>query len=89
MIEIVGLTISCVKGQETSTRPKVKYNKKETLCSTTLQEEATSILAVYSEEQDKEEDRSYVITAHNQDTLQGIVKTLMPLAATAAHLTML
>jgi hypothetical protein len=55
IIEIVGLTISCVKGQDTSTRSKVKYDKKETLRSTTLQEEATSILVVDSEDEHEEE----------------------------------
>jgi hypothetical protein len=30
MIGIVALTISCMKGQETYTKFKVKYNKKET-----------------------------------------------------------
>jgi hypothetical protein len=95
MIEIVGLTISCIKGQETYTRFKVEYNKKETLRSITLLGEETSILAVDSEEEDEEEewveaeDRSSVITVHNQDTSQGIVKTLVPLAATATHLNML
>jgi hypothetical protein len=55
MIDIVGLMISCMKGQETYTKFKVKYNKKETLCSTTLQEEETSILMVDSEDEDEEE----------------------------------
>jgi hypothetical protein len=55
MIGIVGLMISCMKGQETYTRFKVKYNKKETLCSTTPLGEETSILAVDSEEEDEEE----------------------------------
>jgi hypothetical protein len=95
MIGIVGIMISCMKGQETYIISKVKYNKKETLHSTTLQEEETSILTVDSEEEDKEEEwveaeeRSSVITAHNLDTLQGIFRTLVLLAATAAHLTML
>jgi hypothetical protein len=57
--------------------------------------EETSILMVDSEEEDEEEewveaeDRSSVITVHNLDTLQGIVRTLVLLAATAARLTML
>jgi CTP:molybdopterin cytidylyltransferase MocA len=95
MIEIVGLTISCMKGQETYKKFKPKYNKKETLRSITLLGEATSILVVDSEEEDEEEewveamDRSSVITVHNQDTLQGIVRTLVPLAATTARLNML
>jgi hypothetical protein len=50
---------------------------------------------VDSEEEDEEEewvkaeDRSSIINFHNQDTLQGIVRTLVPLVAIAAHLTML
>ena len=55
MIEIVGLMISCMKGQETYTMSKAKYNKKETLRSITLQEEETSILVVDSEEEDRHE----------------------------------
>jgi hypothetical protein len=95
MIGIVGHVISCMKGQETYIIFKVKYNKKETLRSKTLQEEETSILMVDSEEEDEEEewveteDRSSVITTHNQDTLQQIFRTPIPLAATPAHLTML
>jgi hypothetical protein len=87
MIGIVGLMTSCMKGQETYTRFKAKYNKKETLRSITLQGEETSILAVDSEDEDEEEvwaeaeDRSSVTTAHNQDTWQGTVRTLAPLAA--------
>jgi hypothetical protein len=82
MIGIVGLTISCMKGRETYIRFKVKYNKKETLRSITLLGEETSILVVDSEEEDEEEewveaeDRSSVITVHNQDTLQGISEPL-------------
>jgi hypothetical protein len=95
MIEIVGLTISCMKGQETYIRFKVKYSKKETLCNTTPLGEETTILAVDLEEEDEEEewveaeDRSSIITAHNLDTLQGIFRTLVLLAATTARLTML
>ena len=95
MIEIVELTISCMRGRGTYTRFKVKYSKKETLHSITPLGEETSILAVDSEEEDEEEewveveDRSFVIAVHNQDTLQGIVRTLVPLASTASHLTML
>jgi hypothetical protein len=55
MIEIVELMISCMRGRETYTRFKVKYNKKETLCSTTLQGEETSLLVVDTEEEDEEE----------------------------------
>jgi hypothetical protein len=95
MIGIVGLTISCMKGQETYTRFKVKYSKKETPRNITPLGEETSILAVDSEEEDDEEewvedeDRSYVITVCNQDTSQGNFKTLLPLAATATRLNML
>jgi hypothetical protein len=70
MIEIVGLTISCMKGQETYIRFKVKYIKKGTLRSTILLGEETSILAMdYEEEEEEEElfeakDRSSIITAH-------------------------
>jgi hypothetical protein len=55
MIEIVELTISCMKGRETYIRFKVKYNKKETLCSTTLRGEETSILAMDTEDEEEEE----------------------------------
>jgi hypothetical protein len=74
MIGIVGLMTSCTKGQETYTKSKAKYNKKETLRSITLLGEETSILVVDSEEEEEEEvwvkveDRSSVTTAHNQDT---------------------
>jgi hypothetical protein len=74
MIGIVGLMTSCTKGQETYTKFKVKYSKKEALCSIALQKEETSTLAVDSEEEDEEEvwvkveDRSSVTTLHNQDT---------------------
>ena len=86
---------SCTKGQGTYTRFKVKYSKKETLHSITPLGEENSILAVDSEEEDEEEewveakDRSFSITAHNYDTLQGIVRTLVPLATTVARVTML
>jgi hypothetical protein len=46
MIVIVGLMISCTKGQETYIRSKAKYNKREMLHSITLLGEETSILAV-------------------------------------------
>jgi hypothetical protein len=55
MIEIVDLTISCMSGQGTYTRFKVKYNKKETLHSTILPGEETSILTVDKEDEDEEE----------------------------------
>jgi hypothetical protein len=72
----------------------VKYKKKETLRSIILQEEETSTLMVDSEEEEEEEvwvkfeDRSSVITTHNQDTWQGTVRTLVPLVVTATHLNM-
>ena len=75
MIEIVGIMISCMKGQETYIRSKVKYNKKEMLRSITPLGEETSILAVDWEEEDDQEEwveakeKSSIITAHNQDTL--------------------
>jgi hypothetical protein len=49
---------------------------------------------VDSEEEDEEEvwveveDRSSIITAHSQDTWQGTVRTLVPLAVIATHLNM-
>jgi len=52
MIEIVGLMTSCMKGQETYTKFKVKYSKKETLHSITPLGEETSILAVDLEDDD-------------------------------------
>jgi hypothetical protein len=51
MIGIGGLTISCMKGQETYTKFKVKYSKKETLCNITPLGEETSILVMDSEEE--------------------------------------
>jgi hypothetical protein len=55
MIGIVGLMISCIKGQETYIRSKAKYIKKETLRSITPMGEETTILAVDLEEEDEEE----------------------------------
>jgi hypothetical protein len=46
MIGIVGLMISCMKGQETYIISKVKYIKKEMLRSITLLGEETSILTI-------------------------------------------
>jgi hypothetical protein len=43
-----------MKGRETYTRFKEKYNKKETLRSTTLWGEETSILALDTEDEDEE-----------------------------------
>jgi hypothetical protein len=56
MIETVGPMTSCMKGQEMYTRSKAKYNKKETLRSTTPWEEETSILTVDIEDEDEEEE---------------------------------
>jgi hypothetical protein len=55
MIDIVGLMNSCMKGHETYTKFKVKYNKKETLHSKTPLGEENSILAVDSEDEEEEE----------------------------------
>ena len=55
MIGIVGLTISCMKGQRIYTIFKVKYNKKETLCSINPLGDETSTLVVDSEEEEEEE----------------------------------
>jgi hypothetical protein len=55
MIEIVELMISCMKGQGTYTRFKVKYSKKETLCNTTLRGEENSIRTLDTEDEDEEE----------------------------------
>jgi hypothetical protein len=55
MIGIVGITISCMKGQETYTKFKSKYIKKETLRSVTPLGEETTILMMDSEEEDEEE----------------------------------
>jgi hypothetical protein len=56
MIEIAELMISCMKDQETYTRFKVKYIKKETMHSITPQEEETSTLTVDTEDEDEEEE---------------------------------
>jgi hypothetical protein len=55
MIEILGPMISCMKGQKTYKRFKEKYNKNETLHSTTPLREETSILMVDSEKEDEED----------------------------------
>jgi hypothetical protein len=54
MTEIVELTISCLKYQETYTRSKAKHIKKETMHNITPQEEETSILTVDLEDEDKD-----------------------------------
>ena len=56
MIGIVGIMISCMKGQETYPKFKVKYSRKETLCSITLQEEGNSTLVVDSKKEEEEEE---------------------------------
>jgi hypothetical protein len=91
MTGIVGLTISCKKGRGIYTKFKVKYSKKEALRSIIPLGEETSTLGVDSEEEVwvEVEDRSYVITAHSQDTWQGTVRIFVPLTATATHLSML
>jgi hypothetical protein len=74
MIGIVGHMTSCMKGQETYTKFKVKYNKKEILHSITPLGEETSILTVDSDDEYKDKvwvkakDRSFVTTMHNRDT---------------------
>jgi hypothetical protein len=95
MTRILGLTISCMKGQGVYTKFKVKYNKKEALHSIIPLGEETSTLGVDSEEEEEEElwvevkERSYVITTHNQDTWHGTVRTLVPLEAMETHSSML
>jgi hypothetical protein len=95
MIGIVGLTISCMKGQGIYTKFKAKYSKKETPRSIIPQEEETSTLAVDSEEEDEEEvwvaveAKSFVIIVYIQDTWKGVVRTLVPRAVTATHSNML
>jgi hypothetical protein len=70
MRRTVGLMTSCMKYQEIHIGFKVKYSRREILCSLILQEEETSTLAVDSEEEDEEEAwvevevRSFVITVH-------------------------
>jgi hypothetical protein len=55
IIGIVEIMISCMEGRETYTRFKVKYNKRETLYSTTLRGDEISLLVVAREDKDKEE----------------------------------
>jgi hypothetical protein len=55
MIEIVDLTISCMRGRETYKRFKAKYNKKEILHSTNLEGEETSLLMVDTKDEEEEE----------------------------------
>jgi hypothetical protein len=80
-----------MKYQETQIGFKDKYNKKELLYNKIPQEEETSTLVVDSEEEDEQEAwievevRSFVTTAHNQDTWKGTVRTLVPLVSTATH----
>jgi hypothetical protein len=68
---------------------------KEPLCNIIPLGEETSTLGVDSEEEEEEEvwveveDRSSVITMHNQETWQGTARTLVPLPAIATHSSML
>jgi hypothetical protein len=55
MIGIVGIMISCMKGQGIYTKFKVKYIKKETLRNITPLGEETSTLRVDCEEEEEEE----------------------------------
>jgi hypothetical protein len=55
MMEIVEIMISCMKGQDTYTRFKAKYNKRGTLHCTTLRGEEISLLVVVTEEEEEEE----------------------------------
>jgi hypothetical protein len=74
MIEILELTISCMKGRGTYTRYEVKYTKKEIMHNTTLKGEEISLLAVAIEDEDEEEvwtkvkEKLSVITLRSQDT---------------------
>ena len=71
MTKIVGLMISCMKGRGIYKKFKVKYSKKESLCSINPLGEETSTLVVDSEEEEEEEVWvkvkfiSSVITTHN------------------------
>jgi hypothetical protein len=93
MTGIVGLMISYMKGQGIYETFKVKYINKEALHSIIPLGEENSTLVVDSEGEEEVwfevEDRSSVITAHNQDTWKWIFRTLVPLAATATHSSML
>jgi hypothetical protein len=94
MRRIVGLMISCMKGQEIYIGFKERCRKREILHSLIPQEEETSTLMVDSYEEDEEEAwvevevGSFVIITHSQDTWKGTVKTIVPLAVTATHLNM-
>jgi hypothetical protein len=55
MTGIVGLTISCMKGQGIYTKFKAKYNKKEALRIITLMGEENSTLVVDFKEEEEEE----------------------------------
>jgi hypothetical protein len=96
MRRIVGLMTSCMKyqGIHIHIEFKEKYNKKETMRSLAPSVEETSNLTVDSEEEDEEEewvkaeDISSVITTHNHEIWQTIVRTLVPLATIVTHLIM-
>jgi hypothetical protein len=55
MRRTVGLTISCMKGQEIHIGFKERCSWREMLCSLTLGEEETSTLTVDSKEEDEKE----------------------------------
>ena len=86
---------SCMKGQEIHIGYKEICSRREMLCSLIPRKEETSTLVVDSEEEDEEEAwvdveaRSFVISAPIQVTWKGIVRTLVPLVATANHLNIL
>ena len=94
MTGIVGLTISCKKGQGIYTKFKVKYNKKGTLHRIIPLEEETSTLMLDSEEEEEEEIwvkvevGSFVITAQNHVIWKGTIKTLVPPIVNTTHLNM-
>jgi hypothetical protein len=85
MRRIVGLMTSCMKDQGIHIRFKEKHNKREIMCSSSPQVEENSTLVVDSKEEDEKEAwvevevRLFVITAHIQNTWQGILRTLVPL----------
>jgi hypothetical protein len=72
MIDIVELTISCMRDRGTYTRSKAKYTKKEIIHSIILQEEEVSILMMDIEEEEevwsKAKDKLSVIATCIQDT---------------------
>jgi hypothetical protein len=71
MRRTVGITTSCMKGQDIHKGFNENYSKREILHSLIPQEEETSTLTTDSEEEDEEEEwvedevRSFVITVPN------------------------